>query len=58
MELKEEGPDSLTECLKDYDSLIRDQRTQGTLQKTVKGIIGAESLVCACIAAFSPWTGR
>ena len=58
MELKGQEEDLLTQYLQHYDLLIGDQRTQWTFQETVKGIIGAESLVCARIAAFSPWLGR
>lgn len=40
--------------LETFDPLIGDQRTRETLRGTVQGIIGAESLVCAQIASFSP----
>ncbi len=44
----------LDQYLADFDPLIGDRRTEATFRGTVQGIIGAESLVCARIAAFSP----
>lgn len=43
--------------LETFDPLIGDRRTRETLRGTVQGIIGAESLVCARIASFSPSAG-
>jgi hypothetical protein len=54
MELKPEEQDVLKEHLDYYKPLIGDARTEKLFQGTVKGIIGAESLVCAKIAAQSP----
>ena len=38
-----------------FDPLVGDRRTGRTVHGTVQGIIGAESLACSRIAAFSPW---
>lgn len=54
MELRSGEVDALTTYLDYYAPLIGDQRTAQAFQGTVKGIIGAESLVCARIAAHSP----
>jgi hypothetical protein len=54
MELKACEEDVLTEYLSYYTPLIGDRRTLRTFQGTVKGIIGAESLVCTRIAVHSP----
>jgi len=54
MELRPVETDALATYLSYYHSLIGDQRTQTLFQGTIKGIIGAESLVCAQIAAQSP----
>jgi hypothetical protein len=54
MELAQAEADVLEEYLSYYAPLIGDKRTQQAFQGTVKGIIGAESLVCARIAAHSP----
>jgi hypothetical protein len=54
MELKQAEVEVLEEYLSYYASLIGDRRTQEAFDGTVKGIIGAESLVCARIAAHSP----
>ena len=37
--------------------LAGDRRTDRLLAGTVRGIVASESLVCAKIAAFSPWVG-
>ena len=37
--------------LQAFDELIGDQRTRRTLQETIRGIIGAGSLICQQIAA-------
>ncbi len=47
MELKATETDALTDYLNYYAPLIGDARTRQVFQGTVKGIIGAESLVCA-----------
>jgi hypothetical protein len=54
MELKDGQGDLLDEYLESFDPLIGDQRTRRLVRGTVQGIIGAETLVCARIAAFSP----
>ena len=54
MELKAKEADALAEYLGYYLPLIGDSRTAGTFRGTVKGIIAAESLVCARIAVHSP----
>ena len=54
MELKASEVDALTEYLRYYAPLVGDQRTWRAFQGTVKGTIGAESLVCTRIAAHSP----
>jgi hypothetical protein len=46
--------DPLTTYLQTFDSLLGDARTRTTFTETVKGIIGAGSLVCQRIAAHSP----
>jgi hypothetical protein len=38
--------------------LAGDRRTARLLAGTVRGIVASESLVCAQIAAFSPYAGR
>ena len=43
----------LPEYLTSFDELIGDQRTRVTFEETVKGVIGAGSLVCQRIAASS-----
>ncbi len=54
MELAGEQRDLLEEYLGHYAPLIGDRRTGRAFRATVRGILGAESLVCARIAAFSP----
>ena len=55
----EDGPRNLlTEYLEQFAPLIGDRRTGRTFRATVQGIIGAESLVAARIAAFSPVTAE
>jgi Transposase DDE domain len=54
MELKAREVDALAEYLSYYTPLVGDKRTLRAFQGTVKGIIGAESLVCTRIAAHSP----
>lgn len=47
----------LESYLATFDPLVGDKRTARTFRGTVQGIIGAESLVCSRIAAFSPSAG-
>jgi hypothetical protein len=54
MELRASEADALTKYLSYYAPLVGDKRTLRAFQGTVKGIIGAESLVCTRIAAHSP----
>jgi hypothetical protein len=44
----------LATYLNTFSSLLGDKRTDRAFRGTVQGIIGAESLVCSRIAAFSP----
>jgi hypothetical protein len=44
----------LHEYLGSFDHLVGDKRTGLVLRETVQGIIGAESLICARIAAYCP----
>jgi len=53
MELRVEQQDLLPAYLASFDGLIGDQRTRVTFRETVKGIIGAGSLVCQRIASSS-----
>ena len=43
--------------LAQFDPLAGDRRTRTVFRETVRGIIGAESLCCSRIAAFSPCAG-
>jgi hypothetical protein len=54
MELKDGQRSVLDGYLEYYDPLIGDRRTGRAFRATVQGIIGAETLVAARIAAFSP----
>lgn len=54
MELAGERGSLLDEYLGHYAPLLGDRRTGRAFRATVRGILGAESLVCARIAAFSP----
>ncbi len=54
VELRPAEVDVLSTYLGYYSPLIGDRRTQTLFQGTIKGIIGAESLVCSQIAAQSP----
>ncbi len=54
MELAGEQAGPLDEYLGHFGSLIGDRRTGRACRATVRGIPGAESLVAARIAAFSP----
>jgi hypothetical protein len=57
MELRGKHQSLLDRYLEHYAPLLGDRRTATTFRGTVTGIIGAESLVCARIAAFSPSAG-
>src|ERR671932_933124 len=46
--------DPFTTYLQTFDSLIGDTRTRTTFSETVKGLVGAGSLICQRIAAHSP----
>ena len=50
--------DLLDAYMAPFLELAGDRRTARLLAATVRGIVAAESLVCARIAAFSPWAGR
>jgi len=54
VELRPGEVDVLSTYLSYYRPLIGDRRTRTLFEGTIKGIIGAESLVCAQIAAQSP----
>jgi hypothetical protein len=54
MELADGQRSLLDEYLGPFAPLIGDRRTGRLFRATVRGIIGAETLVAARIAAFSP----
>lgn len=54
MEWKTTWNDPLTSYIAAFDNLIGDQRTRKTFGETVRGIIGAGSLICQQIAGQSP----
>jgi hypothetical protein len=54
MEWKTTWNDPLTSYVAPYHSLIGDKRTQKTFDETIRGIMGAGSLICQQIAAHSP----
>ena len=58
MDLTPREEDLLSRYLARVAALAGDRRTGRLLAATVRGLIGAESLVCARIAAFSPSAGR
>jgi hypothetical protein len=58
MDLTSREDDLLSRFLAPFAALAGDRRTGRLLTGTVRGIIGAESLVCSRIAAFSPCPGR
>jgi hypothetical protein len=58
MELRPREQDLFAEYLGPFTALAGDRRTARLLGEIVRGILGSESLVCARIAAFSPWVGR
>lgn len=54
MEWKTTWNDPLTSYVAAFDGLIGDKRTRKTFRETVRGIIGAGSLICQQIAGQSP----
>jgi hypothetical protein len=54
MEWKTTWNDPLTSYVAAFDQLIGDKRTRKTFEETIRGIIGAGSLVCQRIAGQSP----
>jgi hypothetical protein len=54
MELTSAETALVGDYLSSFSELAGDRRTRWLLGGTVRGIIGAESLCCARIAAFSP----
>jgi len=52
--LAEKQQSLLSEYLDQFQALVGDQRTERVLRGTVQGIIGAETLICAKIAAYAP----
>lgn len=54
MELRAPEADALSVYLNYYSPLLGDHRTETLFRGTIRGIIGAESLICAQIAAQSP----
>ena len=58
MHLADSQQDLLAEYLVGFASLIGDRRTQTLFRGTIEGIIGAQSLVCSKVAAFSPSAGH
>lgn len=54
MEWKTTWNDPLTRDVAPYHELIGDQRTRTTFDETIRGIMGAGSLICQQIAAHSP----
>ena len=54
MELRTGQQSLLDAYLEHFAPLIGDRRTERLFRATVQGIIGAETLVAAQIAAFSP----
>jgi hypothetical protein len=55
MDLRPHEVDLLASYLDPYLALTGDRRTATLLAETLRGILASESLVCAKIAAFSPW---
>jgi len=54
MEWKTTWNDALTSYLAPYHDLIGDKRTRTTFDETIRGIMGAGSLICQQIAVHSP----
>ena len=57
MDLAPRELDPLEACVDPFLDLAGDRRTARLLGGVVRGIVGSGSLVCAKIAAFSPWAG-
>lgn len=57
MDLTPRESDLFGAYLDPFLELAGDRRTARLLAGTVRGIVGAESLVCSRIAAFSPRAG-
>jgi hypothetical protein len=57
MELTAAEQDLFGTYLGSFESLTGDRRTRTLFGETVRGVIGAESLCCSRIAAFSPGAG-
>ena len=57
MELIAAEHDLFSAYLSSFGGLTGDRRTRTLFEATVRGILGAESLCCNRIAAFSPWAG-
>ena len=57
MDLRPAEDDLFTGYVADFAGLAGDARTRRLVGETVRGIIGAERLSCAGIAAFSPGVG-
>jgi hypothetical protein len=58
MDLEPREVDLLEGYVAPYQELAGDRRTARLLAGVVQGIIASESLICAQIAAFSPYAGR
>lgn len=58
MDLTAVEEDVFSGYLAGFTSLAGDARTRRLVGETLRGIIGAESLCCARIAAFPPGTGH
>ncbi len=58
MDLTAPQLDLFAAYLEEFTDLCGDCRTAWLLDQAVRGIVAAESLCCARIAAFSPWAGR
>jgi alkylated DNA nucleotide flippase Atl1 len=58
MDLTRSEDDLFAGYVADFAALAGDARTRRLVGETLRGIIGAESLCCARIAAFSPGVGR
>ncbi len=54
MEWKTTWNDPLTNYVAPYHQLMGDKRTRTTFDETIRGIMGAGSLICQQIAAHSP----
>ena len=54
MDLVGEQASLLDAYLEQFAPLIGDRRTGRAFRATIQGILGAQTLVCARIAAFSP----